>query len=269
MMRAIDVSDYDGDIAWPRVQAAGIGAAIVRAGYGTSFVDPEYERNVNGAQAAGLRIGAYLYSYALTADEARQEAHHLLSIVNGRPLDMPLWFDMEDADGYKAEHGFVFTRENISSITQAFIDTIRAAGEECGVYASKSWLEDYIEVDADAIWLAEWGEAPTYQGRFDIWQNSNDGVVPGVTGTVDTDIIYTAFWETEEPMKVYKHTTEMPEWARDTFVRLVDAGVVAVNAAGEIGVYESSLQPMVYLDRLCDGRIELLKQVIAPLADTK
>lgn len=268
-MRAIDVSDYDGAVTWPRVQAAGVGAAIIRAGYGTSFVDPWYERHVSGAQAAGLRIGAYLYSYALTIDEARQEANHMLSIINGRQFDMPLWLDMEDADGYKAEHEFAFTKENISAITQAFIDAIRAAGYQCGVYASRNWLEDYIDVHADAIWLAEWGEAPTYQGAFDIWQNSSEGIVPGVTGTVDTNIIYTAFWEMEEPMKVYKHTTEMPEWARDTFVRLVEAGIVAVNAAGEIGVNESSLQPMVYLNRLCNGKIELLKHVVAPLADTE
>ena len=77
---------------------------------------------------------------------------------------------------------------NISAITQAFIDTVRAAGYQCGVYASKSWFEDYISVDADAIWLAQWASKPTYAGKFDVWQNSDSGTVPGVTGKVDADV---------------------------------------------------------------------------------
>lgn len=265
-MRAIDVSKHNGAVAWPRVASAGIGAAIIRAGYGKTAVDPWFERHLAGAQGAGLRVGVYHYSYALTVEDARQEARHLLSIVNGRRFDMPLWFDMEDADGYKRKHDFAFTRANISAITQAFVDTIRAAGYQCGVYASKSWFDDYIRVGADAIWLAQWASKPTYKGSFDVWQNSDRGQVPGVTGVVDTNLIYTPFWDKEDDsMKVYKHTTEMPEWARDTFVRLIKAGIVAVDAAGEISVSEGSLQPMVYLDRLCGGRVEQLPGAVAAI----
>ena len=68
-------------------------------------------------------------------------------------------------------------------------------------------------------------------------------------------------------MKVYKHTTEMPDWAQGTFRRLIDAGIVKVDEKGEIAVQESSVQPMVYLDRLCGGKIEQLPEMVKQLAE--
>ena len=260
------MSKHNGAVDWASAAHA-IDFAIIRAGYGKTYVDPWFERHLTGAKAAGLRVGVYHYSYALTVQDARAEARHMLNIINGRKFDMPIWFDMEDADGYKKKHGFAFNRANISAITQAFVDTIRAAGYQCGVYASKSWFDDYIKVDADAIWLAQWASKPTYTGKFDIWQNSDRGNVSGVTGKVDTNVLYTQFWqseskEDEDIMKIYKHTDQMPEWAQGTFRRLIDADIVKVDAKGEISVQESSVQPMVYLDRLCGGKIEELSAIM-------
>ena len=266
-MKGIDVSKHNGAVDWARA-ASSIDFAVIRAGYGKTYVDPWFERHLAGAQAAGLRVGVYHYSYALNVEDARTEARHLLDVINGRQFDMPLWFDMEDADGYKKKHGFSFTRSNISAIIQAFIDVIRAAGYRCGVYASKSWFEDYIRVDADAVWLAQWTDKPTYTSKFDIWQNSDKGTVPGVTGKVDTNILYTEFWheqEDEEAMKTYTHTDQMPDWAQNTFRRLIDAKIVKVDDNGEIAVQECSVQPMVYLDRLCGGQIEKLPEAIKVL----
>lgn len=248
-MKGIDVSRHNGKVDWLKAATA-IDFAILRAGWGKTSVDETFAANYKGAKAAGLRVGAYLYSYALTPDDARAEARHLLQIVRGLELDMPLWFDMEDADGYKRKHGFVFTRANISAITQAFVDTIRAAGYKCGVYASKSWFEEYITVDADAVWLAQWATKPSYAKPFDVWQNSDSGTVPGVTGKVDTNVLYTKFWEEDETMKIYTKLSDMPAWAQPTFDKLIAKGIVAKDKAGNISVQESSLQPMVYLDRL-------------------
>lgn len=268
-MKGIDVSKHNGVVDWANAARA-IDFAIIRAGYGKTYVDPWFERHLAGAKAAGLRVGVYHYSYALTVEDARAEARHMLDLINGRKFDMPLWFDMEDADGYKKKHSFTFSRANISAITQAFIDTIRAAGYQCGVYASKSWFDDYIKVDADAIWLAQWASKPTYTGKFDIWQNSDRGSVPGVTGKVDTNVLHTQFWdkaieEETTKMKTYIHTDQMPSWAQSTFRRLIDAGVVKVDAKGEIAVQESSVQPMVYLDRLCGGKIEWIPKIMRML----
>ncbi len=129
-LKGIDVSKHNGAVNWASAARA-IDFAIIRAGYGKTYVDPWFERHLADAKAAGLRVGVYHYSYALTVSDAKTEARHLLDILNGRRFDMLLWFDMEDADGYKRKHGFSFTRANISAITQAFIDTIRAAGYQC------------------------------------------------------------------------------------------------------------------------------------------
>ena len=233
-MKGIDVSKHNGAVDWDKVARAGIGFAIVRAGYGKTYVDPWFERHFAGAKAAGLRVGAYHYSYALTPADARAEARHLMDVLGGRETDMPLWFDMEDADGYKKKHGFAFTRANISAITQAFVDTIRASGRKCGVYASKSWFENYIKVDADAVWLAQWASKPTFAGHYDVWQNSDAGTVPGVTGRVDTNVLYTRFWEKEDnEVKYYEKLADIPAGElRDTVKLLVDRKIIAGTDAG-------------------------------------
>ena len=90
-----------------------------------------------------------------------------------------------------------------------------------------------------------------------------------MTGKVDTNVLYTEFWkeqEEEEEMKVYTHTDQMPDWAQSTFYRLIDAGIVKVDDKGEIAVQECSVQPMVYLDRLCGGKIEQLAEAIKALS---
>lgn len=214
VLKGIDISHFEGEIDWA-LTAPEIGFAILRAGYGL-HTDDFFEENLRGITAAGLHAGAYLYSYALTEEAAREEARNLLKIVSGAALDLPLWIDMEDADGYKAEHDFSFTRDHISGIVQAFIDTVREGGWRCGVYASKSWLEDYITVSADGIWLAQWAEEPTYSGHFDLWQNSDSGYVPGISGAVDTDLLYTEFWKNGEDMAmpIYRTLADVPDWGK-------------------------------------------------------
>ena len=91
---------------------------------------------------------------------------------------------------------------------------------------------------------------------------------------VDDPALWAAFrarltGEEDDGMQVYKHTADMPEWARDTFVRLIQAGIVAVDGAGEIAVQAASVQPMVYLDRLCGGQIERLPEAVEALAGKK
>ena len=102
--------------------------------------------------------------------------------------------------------------------------------------------------------------------------SQNELVATGVTGKVDTNILYTEFWneqEDEEVMKTYTHTDQMPDWAQNTFRRLIDAKIVKVDDKGEIAVQECSVQPMVYLDRLCGGQIEKLPDAIKALQASK
>ncbi|MBE8949901.1 MAG: glycosyl hydrolase family 25 [Quinella sp. 3Q1] len=137
-MKGIDVSIYNDFIDWRAVKDAGIDFAICRTGYGKSGFDDSFQRNVHDAHDAGLICGAYHYSYALTPQDAITEALFCKRIIHeaGVLLELPVFFDMEDADGYKARHGFRFTRQNITDICAAFLDAIKPLN--CGVYASLS-----------------------------------------------------------------------------------------------------------------------------------
>ena len=146
-LKGIDVSENNGyePLDWRAIKDAGFDFAICRTGFGKNGFDPTFVHNVNGAHDAGLICGAYHYSYALTPADAIIEADFCKRIISeaGVLLELPVWFDMEDADGYKARHGFNFTRCNVTNICRAFLDTIKPL--DCGVYASLSWLDNYID----------------------------------------------------------------------------------------------------------------------------
>ena len=108
MLKGIDVSENNGYVDWNAVKAAGMDFAIIRLGFGNRHLDTNFYENVNEALAVGLKIGIYYYSYALDEPAARSEARYMLSVLQDAGLtkdkiEMGLWFDMEDADGYKSE----------------------------------------------------------------------------------------------------------------------------------------------------------------------
>lgn len=168
MKKGIDVSAHNEGIDWRRIADAGIEFAIVRTGAGLSIED-EFQRTVEGAHSAGLICGAYHYSYALDERRAIEEARFCRSIIDrsGVLLELPVFFDMEDADGYKARNGFKFNRRKVTRLCEAFLDNI---GLKSGVYASYNWLERWIDWRALGcpIWNAQWGARDFIEGYM--WQ---------------------------------------------------------------------------------------------------
>ena len=169
-MKGIDVSIFNDVIDWCAVKDAGIEFAICRTGYGKSGLDETFARNVNDAHRHGLICGAYHYSYALTPSDAITEALFCKRIIHeaGVLLELPVFFDMEDADGYKLRHGFSLTRRNVTNICRAFLDTIQPLN--CGVYASYSWLTDFIDWQelGCPVWNAQWSSHDDIKGFM--WQ---------------------------------------------------------------------------------------------------
>jgi lysozyme len=186
-MNGIDVSENNGTIDWQAVADAGIEFAIVRCSYGKSGRDEMFQQNVEAAHAAGLKVGAYHYSYALTPEDATIEAANCHAAIeeSGVGLELPVWFDMEDADHWKAEHGFDFSADNVTQICQAFIDSI---GYDCGVYASLSWLQTPIDWRGIgcAVWNAQWGADDDIKGMM--WQYTDSLDIAGKS--FDGDILY-------------------------------------------------------------------------------
>ncbi len=190
-MKGIDVSYANGVVNWEAVAAAGYKFAIVRCTYGRHGVDDKFIANVAGAHAAGLLVGAYHYSYALNVEQAVEEAEHCRQVIAdaGVLLELPVWFDMEDADAYKARHGFAFDPAEITAMCRAFLDNIQL---DCGVYASYSWLETYIDWRSlgCAVWNAQWGPSDDLKGMM--WQYTSNEYIPNgsCNGYFDANVIY-------------------------------------------------------------------------------
>ncbi|MBR0061890.1 MAG: hypothetical protein IJP68_10480, partial [Selenomonadaceae bacterium] len=125
MRKGVDVSTFNGDVDWLSLYNAGFDFAICRTGYGKSGIDETFARNVHDAHEVGFQCGAYHYSYALTPADAAQEAVFCKQIIedSGVLLELPVFFDMEDDDGWKEYHGFKFTKSYITKICRAFLDT--------------------------------------------------------------------------------------------------------------------------------------------------
>lgn len=187
-MRGIDVSENNGTVDWPAVAAAGQQFAIVRLGYGNKHLDSKFYANINGALAAGLKVGIYYYSYALTERAATAEAEYVLEVLRDcgltpDKLAMGCWYDMEDADGYKERHGMP-SRQTITNMCSRFIVELNKAGYSCGIYANLDWLRNKIYTSqlADYVpyWCAQWGRKCDWPNAR-IWQYTDSLQVDSFT----------------------------------------------------------------------------------------
>lgn len=191
LTQGVDVSKYQGEIDWEKVKASGIDFVIVRASYGWSAgqTDPTFARNAAGAQAAGLAVGAYHYSYAKTVEEARKEAELFYHTIRDKKLDMPVYLDLEDPG--QAGLG----KAALTEIAAAFCSYLEERKYFVGIYANLNWLENKLDLDRlpYTVWLARWAAAPGYGGSFGLWQFSSKGQVDGIDGLVDRDACYQDF----------------------------------------------------------------------------
>jgi len=188
-MNGIDVSVHNGEIDWEKVKAAGVKFAIIRAGLGkyAKQKDDHFEQNYAGAKDAGIPVGAYWYSCAMTPAEAKQEAAVCIEALKGKQYEFPIWFDLEEKAALNTG------KENCSAMVRAFLDELEKAGYFAGLYISRAALADYIGDDIKtryALWVAEWGSKLNYSGPVGIWQRSDTGTVNGIIGNVDLDISY-------------------------------------------------------------------------------
>ena len=173
-MKGIDVSYANGVVDWDAIKKAGIEFAMCRCSYGKSGIDDTFQRNVYGATKRGIKCGAYHYSYALDETDAIKEARHCVNVIenSGVLLELPIFYDMEDADGYKRRNGFIFSRNNITRISKCFLDNLPY---NKGIYASASWLDNYIDWKSlnCPVWNAEWGNRPY---SFSSTRGENDSI---------------------------------------------------------------------------------------------
>lgn len=205
--RGIDISAHQGDIDLATLKSQ-IDFVIIRVGYGTKgTIDTKFKRNADLCRSLGIPVGFYWYSYALDQNGARQEAQACLNAIAPYKdiVQYGVWFDMEDADGYKKRNGMP-SNQMLRDMCHEFCATTENAGYYSGIYASQSWFNNQLngsELDRFDKWVAQW---PTSGGKqtglntpdtkrsdVHLWQFTSAGKFSGYSGNLDTNYAYTTF----------------------------------------------------------------------------
>ncbi len=186
-IKCLDISTWQGCVDFNKVKSAGYNYVILRAGYGRENYqkDDMFEINYKNAKDAGLKVGAYWFSYASSPSEAYKEASACLYCLNGKQLDMPVYYDLEYAPG------MTIGVNNYTNMAINFCNSIKKTGYKPGIYASASvfgYPLDYSKIKQYSIWNAEWSNY--YTVDCDIWQYSESGRVNGISSSVDMNYIY-------------------------------------------------------------------------------
>ena len=191
----IDVSEFNGEIDWEAVKAAGYDFAFLRLGYrgydeGALQEDHRFRENLAGALAAGMDVGVYFFAQAINEEEAVEEADYVAEMLAGTELHLPVIYDPEPIKEDEARTdnvtGAQFTRNTV-----AFCERIETHGYEAGYYANLRWqvfMLDMAKLSAFTSWYAEYGASPRTPYGFSFWQYSNTGSVPGIPEDTDLNI---------------------------------------------------------------------------------
>ena len=200
--KGIDVSSHQGDIDWKQVAQDGVEFAIIRLGYrgygseGKLVEDTKFEDNIKGASAAGIKVGVYFFSQAITTEELMEEANLVLEKIAPYKIECPVVYDVEKTskDGRMNN----ISVEERTQLTALFCQTIQAAGYKPMIYHNTEMgalmidvaaLEDYDK------WYASYSDQMFYPYEYKIWQYSDKGRVAGISTDVDLDISFAPMWE--------------------------------------------------------------------------
>lgn len=196
-LAGIDISEFQGDIDWDMVKAAGIEFAMIRVGartYGTGEIvmDSRFGENLEAADKAGIKTGVYFFSQAISEEEAIEEASAVIMAIEPYNITYPVVFDWELVEEDQARTDYV-TPEELADYSLTFCRCIKEAGYTPMIYQNKGTVIYRLDIpklkDYD-FWLAEYDEKPTYRYKYEMWQYTGDGVVPGVKTPVDLNISF-------------------------------------------------------------------------------
>ena len=188
----IDVSGWQDEIDFEKIKAAGVEFIIIRVGgtLGTNmdfFVDGQFKRNIELANEYGIPVGLYFFSYAASSKETINEAKWVLDQIKGYKIDLPIAFDWEDFRDFNSYH---ISFWELTKMASDFIDVVEDAGYTGMIYGSKNYLEEiWLPYEYDT-WLAHYTDKTSYKGDYKFWQLCDDGVIDGINGSVDIDIMY-------------------------------------------------------------------------------
>lgn len=182
--RGIDVSKHNGAINWSQVAASGVQFTFIKVGSTNSGIDPQFAANITGAQAAELKTGVYIYSYATTPEQAANEANLVLQWIAPYTVNYPVVFDIED----KCHKNL--SNQQLIDIINAFCTVIDGAGYYPVVYSGKNMFAQKLSNVGWDKWVAQYNDNCEYNNNVCFWQYSSNGSVNGVGGRVDVNYQY-------------------------------------------------------------------------------
>lgn len=188
-VKCLDISTWQGYVDFNKLKSAGYNYVILRAGFGREYSqkDNTFERNYANAKAAGIKVGVYWFSYSTSPSDAYREANACLYCLNGKRLDMPVYYDLE------YQPAMSMSNSNYTQMALNFCSTIKKAGYKSGVYSSASVYgyllnRQTLINNGVSIWNAQWSSYCSVP--CDIWQYSEKGQVNGISTSVDMNYIY-------------------------------------------------------------------------------
>lgn len=288
----IDVARYQGTIDWSALADAGIDFAVIRVGYramadGIIKMDSNARYNLQEASRAGVPIGVYFFSTAVSEEEAMEEAAWTAELISQYPITYPVVYDCE---GFmeSSSRQYHLTKQERTDIALAFLKTIEKLGYEGMFYASKNDMTDDARWEVSRIqkdykvWVAQYPELPypttpasSYEGEHQMWQYSMNGTIPGISQPVDLDVAYFGYDGIEEPknpeppaeaapdvtaLMDFKEVTESVTAKESTRLRNMpsqdeDSHVLFILENGEvakrIAVSSSGWSKLIYQDVIC------------------
>ena len=190
-MKGVDISHYQKGLTIQQIKDAGNDFVIIKLTEGNFLIDSAAFGFYHQAYELGFPVGCYCYSHATTAEQARREAEFLLKTLNGFPMPCGIFLDVEEPKMLALDH------DRLLAVVEAWCEAIRAAGYVPGVYGSEYNLWAKVspeDLPPDTlVWVAHYCKEPDV--ACDLWQSSDRGMVPGYSGSVDTDEVMSAYFE--------------------------------------------------------------------------
>ena len=217
----IDVSEFNGDIDWQQVKSSGVEFVYIRVGYrgygqaGTLVTDRKFTQNIEGATAAGIDVGIYFVTQAITTDEAVEEANFVIDKIKNYNITYPVAIDTEQAS--VDERSKNLTRDERTAIITDSYNRVEQVGYKGQIYSGKWWFSDKLnmdQLDGYDIWVAEYTYnqegSTSFQHPYSVWQYSDKGRVLGISSDVDMNLCYTNYVNSNKK-------SDMFGWLKDYF----------------------------------------------------
>lgn len=188
----IDVSAWQGDIDFEKIKNAGVEFIIIKVGgtKGTNkdfYLDSKFKQNIKSANEYGIDVGIYFFSYASNNKQAIKEAKWVINQIKDYEVKLPIVFDWEDFSDYNS---YNLSFYELTTMAENFLKTIEKAGYKGMLYGSYNYLEKIWLPTKYDIWLAHYANQTDYKNKYMIWQRCDNGIIDGIDGPVDIDIMY-------------------------------------------------------------------------------